>query len=167
MKQETVGRGRIRAANCCPGDLAALLPCCAKEQTRIVQGSSLRMCAHTPFLNVHLCSHALVLQKHRKLRHQKEGMGLFSGLVCYQPHGAESTWSRVSEFFNTTCQIHRYHRGGGLRKAQELSHWFSLQVPFEEWIAARPQDTLTWEMRELTQRLAQSSLFPVQLCVSH
>lgn len=23
-------------------------------------------------------------------------------------------------------------------------------VPFEEWIAARPQDTLTWKMRELT-----------------
>lgn len=127
MKEETVGRGRIRAANCCPEDLAALLPCCAKEQIRIVQGSSLRRCAHTPFLNVHLHSLALVLEKNRKLRHRKEGMVLVLGLVCYQPHGAESTWSRVSEFFNKTYQIHTYHRGGGLRKAQELSHWFSLQ----------------------------------------
>lgn len=26
------------------------------------------------------------------------------------------------------------------------------RVPFEEWIAARPQDTLTWKMRELTPK---------------
>lgn len=114
-----------------------------------------------PFSECSSATLALVLQKHRKLRHQKEGMGLFLSLVCYQPWFSLHYMDQLS--FST--RLAKYTGITGVEGSEKLKNHLTVlvcRVSFEEWIAARPQDTLTWKIRELTQ----TSLLPVQLCFS-